>query len=163
MAWSACNDLHKIWVSNLNTKIKINIFKTIIEHKQQNILDGTYIRLLMRVKYLSWKQHPTLKQIYNNHPTILPRVSNVIKHWRVQFAGHSPTLDKTSSHYRPVGPPRPTENKNSVENYFSADIFFRGNYFFRRYFFLLIFFSAQICFSMEIFKTRPWVFEKKIK
>lgn len=101
MAWSACNDLHKIWVSNLNTKIKTNIFKTIIEPillygsetwtlsvKQQKRLDGTYTRLLMRVKNLSWKQHPTLKQIYNNHPTTLPRVSEVIKHRRVQFAGH---------------------------------------------------------------------------
>ena len=97
MAWSACNDLHKIWVSNLNTKIKVNIFKTIIEPillygsetwtlsaKQQKRVDGTYTRLLMRVKNLSWKQHPTKQQIYNN----LPPVSQVIKRRRVQFAGH---------------------------------------------------------------------------
>ena len=97
MAWSACNDLHKIWVSDLNNKIKINIFKTLIEpillygsetwtlsSKQQDRLDGNYTRLLMRVKNLSWKCHPTKEQIYGN----LPPVSQVIKRRRVQFAGH---------------------------------------------------------------------------
>ena len=38
----------------------------------------------MRVENLSWKQHPTKQQIYNN----LPPVSQVIKRRRVQFAGH---------------------------------------------------------------------------
>ena len=31
MAWSACNDLHKIWVSDLHVNMKIDIFKTLIE------------------------------------------------------------------------------------------------------------------------------------
>jgi hypothetical protein len=97
MAWSACNDLHKIWVSNLDTEIKTNIFKTLIEPillygsetwtlsaKLEKRLDGTYTRLLMRVKNLSWKRHPTLKQIYGS----LPRVSQIVKARRVQFTGH---------------------------------------------------------------------------
>ena len=97
MAWTACNKLHHIWTSNLSNKIKINIFKTIIEpillygsetwtlsSKQHKRLDGTYTKLLMRVKNLSWKSHPTLQQIYQH----LPRLSQVIRARRLQFAGH---------------------------------------------------------------------------
>ena len=97
MAWSACNDLHRIWVSDLHVNMKIDIFKTLIEpillygsetwtltSKQQQRVDGTYTRLLMRVKNISWKRHPTKQQIYNN----LTPVSNIIKRRRIQFAGH---------------------------------------------------------------------------
>ena len=97
MAWSACNDLHKIWVSDLNLNMKIDIFKTLIEpillygsetwtisSKLQKRVDGTYTRLLMRIKNISWKRHPTKQQIYND----LPQVSQIIKKRRVQFAGH---------------------------------------------------------------------------
>ena len=97
MAWSACNDLHKIWVSDLHINIKIDIFRTLIlpillygsetwtlSAKQQKQIDGTYTRLLMRVKNLSWKHHPNKKQIYGN----LPPISQLIKKRRVQFAGH---------------------------------------------------------------------------
>ena len=97
MAWSACNDLHKIWVSDLNLNMKIDIFKTLIEpillygsetwtlsSKLQKRVDGTYTRLLMRIKNISWKQHPTKQQIYNN----LPQVSKIIKRRLLQFAGY---------------------------------------------------------------------------
>ena len=95
MAWSACNDLHRIWVSDLHVNMKIYIFKTLIEpillygsetwtltSKQQQRVDGTYTRLLMRVKNISWKRHPTKQQIYND----LGQVSKIIKRRRVQFA-----------------------------------------------------------------------------
>ena len=62
MAWTACNNLHNVWTSSLDDKIKINTFKTMIEPnllygsgtwtlnaRQQQRLDGTYTRLLMRV------------------------------------------------------------------------------------------------------------------
>ena len=42
--------------------------------KQQRV-DGTYTRLLMRVKNISWKRHTPKQQIYNN----LTPVSNIIK------------------------------------------------------------------------------------
>ena len=97
MAWSACNNLHKIWVSDLPTYIKINIFKTLIEpillygcetwtlsSKQHARLDGAYTKLLMRIKCLSWKRHPTIQQIYGD----LPRVSTIVRSRRLQFAGH---------------------------------------------------------------------------
>ena len=97
MAWSACNDLHHIWVSNISTKLKIQIFKAIVEPillygsetwtlsaKLEKRLDGTYTRLLMRVKNLSWKSHPTKKQIYGD----IKPVSSSLKARRTQFAGH---------------------------------------------------------------------------
>ena len=97
MAWTACNDLHNVWNSSLDDNIKINTFKTMIEPillygaetwtlsaRQQKRLDGTYTRLLMRVKNLSWRTHPTLAHIYGS----LPRVSQTVKSRRVQFAGH---------------------------------------------------------------------------
>ena len=97
MAWSACNDLRKIWTSDLDNILKIQIFRATVEpillygsetwtlsSKLEKRLDGTYTRLLMRVKNLSWKQHPTRTQIYED----LPPVSTVVKARRVQFAGH---------------------------------------------------------------------------
>ena len=97
MAWSACNDLHKIWTSKLAPRIKIKIFRATIEPillygsetwtlpvKLEKRLDGCYTRLLMRVKNLSWKKHPTLKQIYGN----LAPASSLVRQRRTQFAGH---------------------------------------------------------------------------
>ena len=96
-AWAACNKLHSIWTSKLSVDIKVKTFKTIIEpillygsetwtlsKQQEKRLDGTYTRLLMRVKNLSWKNHPTLLQIYGN----IPRISQVVRKRRNQFAGH---------------------------------------------------------------------------
>ncbi len=97
MAWSACNDMHKIWSSQLTTRFKIRIFRATIEpillygsetwtlsKQMEKRLDGTYTRLLMRAQNLSWKRHPSISQIYGN----LPRVSTLVKSRRLQFAGH---------------------------------------------------------------------------
>ena len=97
MAWSACNDMHKIWTSMMNNKLKTTIFRTTIEpillygsetwtlsKKLEKRLDGTYTRLVMRVKCLSWKHHPTREQIYDD----LPPVSKLVQSRRGQFAAH---------------------------------------------------------------------------
>ena len=97
MAWSACNDLHKIWVSGLKDDLKVRFFRAFVEPillygsetwtlsaKLQKRLDGTYTRLLMRVKNLSWRQHPNKEQIYGD----LRPVSSLVVVRRVQFAGH---------------------------------------------------------------------------
>ena len=97
MAWTACNNLHNVLTSSFDDKIKINTFKTMIEPillygsetwtlnaRQQQRLDGTYTRLLMLVRNISWRSHPTLQTIYGD----LPRVSQVLWSRRVQFAGH---------------------------------------------------------------------------
>jgi hypothetical protein len=97
MAWSACNDMHKIWKSELNKEIKVKLFRATVEpillygsetwtlsRKLEKRLDGTYTRLLMRAQNISWKLHPSLATIYGN----LPRVSSLVRMRRVQFAGH---------------------------------------------------------------------------
>ena len=97
MAWSACNDMHNIWSSQLTNEFKMKIFRATVEpillygsetwtlsRKLERRLDGTYTRLLMRAQNLSWKRHPSISQIYGK----LPRVSTLVKSRRVQFAGH---------------------------------------------------------------------------
>ena len=97
MAWSACNDMHQIWTSQLPKSIKLEIFRATVEpillygsdtwtlsKKLERRLDGTYTRLLMRAQNLSWKRHPSISDIYGN----LPRVSALVRSRRVQFAGH---------------------------------------------------------------------------
>ena len=53
-------------------------------------LNGTYTRLLMRVKNLFWRNHPTKKKIYGN----LPSISSLLQSRRVQFAGHCLRAEK---------------------------------------------------------------------
>ena len=97
LAWTACNNMEKIWKSNLSRTLKIRIFRVTIEPillygsetwtlkaKQIQRLDGCYTRLLRRVLNLSWRQHPTIATIYGD----LPKISTVLKRRRVQFAGH---------------------------------------------------------------------------
>ena len=97
LAWSACNKMDKIWKSKLDSELKVNIFRVIIEPillygsetwtlsaKQKKRLDGCYTRLLRRVQNISWKIHPPLKDIYGH----LNPVSQTLKQRRVQFAGH---------------------------------------------------------------------------
>ena len=59
----------------------MNHIQSIIKTLRHYIM---YILLLMRVKNLSWRRHPTLQTIYGD----LPRVSQVVRSRRVQFAGH---------------------------------------------------------------------------
>ena len=97
MAWSACNDMYKIWTSQLPRRIKIEIFRATIEpillygsetwtlsRKLEKRLDGTYTRLLMRAQNISWGRHASVSDIYGN----LLRVSALVRSRRVQFAGH---------------------------------------------------------------------------
>ena len=97
MAWSASNDMRKIWESNMSIDLKIQIFRATVESillygsetwtmtaKIRRRLDGTYTRLLMRTQNISWRQHPTRELIYG----ILCPVSSLVIARRVQFAGH---------------------------------------------------------------------------
>ena len=103
MAWSACNDMHRIWSSHLSEDLKIKFFRMTVEkillygsetwtlsRKIEQRLDGTYTCLLMRAKNLSWKAHPTKKQIYGK---LLPP-STLLRARRAQFAGHCLRADK---------------------------------------------------------------------
>eukprot|EP00111_Clytia_hemisphaerica_P001969 TCONS_00005539-protein len=82
-AWSACNRLHNVWQSTISNKTKISFFKACVEsillygsetwtmkNELQDCLDGCYTGLLMRVKNISWRQHKTKAEIYENLPPI---------------------------------------------------------------------------------------------
>ena len=98
LAWTACNRLHKICsCALLDPKIKVKVFKTAIGpillygsetwsmiKQMERQLDGTYTRLLRRVKNLSWRDHTTKRTIYGP----LKPVSVILQARRAQFAGH---------------------------------------------------------------------------
>jgi hypothetical protein len=97
MAWSACIKLQKVWTSGISDQLKVKFFRACIEpvllygsetwtlNKQfEKRLDGCYTRLLMKARNLSWKKHPTLKQIYGD----LPSISTIVAQRRARFAGH---------------------------------------------------------------------------
>ena len=65
--------------SKIPSAAKLKFFKAF-----QKRLDGSYTRLLMRAQNLSWKKHPTKKEIYGN----LPPISTVVAQRRARFAGH---------------------------------------------------------------------------
>ena len=96
-AWSALNKLNTIWKSSLPKKLKINFFRATVESvlvygstswtltkSLEQTLDGAYTRMLRAVLNISWKQHPTKKQLYGN----LPPISVSIREKRLRFAGH---------------------------------------------------------------------------
>ena len=93
----ACNRLHQIWKSDISISTKIDLFKACVESiliygsetwsmrkKLQESLDGTYTRLLMRIKNISWRQHKTKAEIYGE----LPPISTIVAQRRTSFAGH---------------------------------------------------------------------------
>jgi len=96
-AWSALNKLDVIWKSSLPANLKRKYFQATVESvlvygatswtltkSLEKSLDGAYTRMLRAVLDLSWKQHPTLKELYDN----IPPVSSTIRDRRLRFAGH---------------------------------------------------------------------------
>ena len=89
MAWSACNNLHKIWTSKLHVSIKIQLFKTLIVPMLLYGCETWTLSKRMEKRFrwglnLSWKHHPKKQVIYGD----LPPVSSIVRSKRVQFAGH---------------------------------------------------------------------------
>ena len=97
LAWTACIRLQNIWKSGISDELKTKFFRACVEpvllygsetwtmNKEfQKRVDGCYTRLLMKVKNLHWKTHPTLNEIYEN----IPPISSVIAQRRARFAGH---------------------------------------------------------------------------
>ena len=97
LAWKACNKLNKIWKSDISTKTKISFFRACVESillygsetwtmkaELKQRLDGTYTRLLMKVKNLNWRNHPNKALIYGE----LPPISTTLAQRRSMFAGH---------------------------------------------------------------------------
>ena len=97
LAWSAYHKLRKIWSSKLPRKLKVRLFIATVEsvllygaetwtlaQKLQKKLDGCYTRMLRMAMNVTWKQHSTNDQLYQN----LPRVSQKIQQRRMRIAGH---------------------------------------------------------------------------
>ena len=96
-AWNACNKLLTVWQSGISSSIKVSFFRACVESillygaetwtmkkELQDRLYGTYTRLLMCVKNISWKTHPTKEQIYGD----LPPITTTVARRRAIFAGH---------------------------------------------------------------------------
>ena len=84
MAWSACNDMHKIWSSRLTNDFKIKLFMATVEpmllygsetwtlsRKLERRLDGTYTRLLMRAQNLGSAIRKSHKSTENSLVSLL--------------------------------------------------------------------------------------------
>ena len=97
LAWSACNDLRKIWTSNLNRKIKIRLFRSTVEYvllynsetwtiskTLSKKIDGTYTRMLRMALNISWKAKLTNVELYGS----LNKITTVIRERRLRIAGH---------------------------------------------------------------------------
>ena len=97
-SWGALGSLDKIWKSNVPADVKRDFFRATVEsvllygsstwtltNQLQRSLDGAYTRMLRAVLNISWKQHPTKKDLYGN----IPPLSTIIRERRLRFAGHS--------------------------------------------------------------------------
>ena len=97
LAWKASNKMSKLWKSNLSGSLKISFFRAAVEsillygaegwtltEQLEARLDGCYTRLLMRVRNMNWRDHPSKEQIYGD----LPKVSEVVRARRLNFAAH---------------------------------------------------------------------------
>jgi hypothetical protein len=96
-AWAALISLNKIWKSSLPVELKRNFFRAAVEsvlvygaitwtltRSLENSLDGAYTRMLRAALNISWKQHPSKKELYGN----IPPISTTIRERRLRFAGH---------------------------------------------------------------------------
>ena len=97
MAWSACNDMHKIWLSQLPNYLNAKIFRATIEPilgygsetktLSKNTGEETRRELHSpseKSTESTWKRHPSISQIYGE----LPRVSSLVKYRRASFSSH---------------------------------------------------------------------------
>ena len=104
-SWGALNSLEKIWNSRITTETKVRIFKSTVEsillygceswvmiNTAVKKVDGTYIRMLRRVKNISWKDCLSNAQLYGQ----IPKVSIIIKKRRLALAGHVTRHNKSA-------------------------------------------------------------------
>ena len=96
-AWTAIDRLSIIWKSDLTDKMKRSFFKAAVvsillygcttwtlTKRLEKKLDGNYTRMLRAILNKSWRQHPTMHQLYGH----LPPVTKTIQVRRTRHAGH---------------------------------------------------------------------------
>ena len=77
LAWRSLNKLDKIWKSNLDEYLKLMLFRATTEtillygsqtwaltSAEERELNGTYTRMLRKVKNINWQAKLTNKQLY---------------------------------------------------------------------------------------------------
>ena len=103
-AWQALNKLGNIWKSDLDTSLKLQLFRATVEsvllygsstwpltETEERKLDQTYTRMLRKVHNVTWKDKITNKELYGD----MVKISSIIRRRRLQLAGHS-FRDQTS-------------------------------------------------------------------
>ena len=96
-SWGTLNSLEKSWNSGITTETKVRISKSTVEFlllygceswvinsAAVKKVDGTYTRMLRRVKDISWKDRISNAQLYGQ----IPKLSTIIKRRRLALAGH---------------------------------------------------------------------------
>ena len=96
-AWTAIDQLSVIWKPDLIDKMKRSFFQTAVvsillygcttwtlTKRLKKKLDGNYTRMLRAILNKSWRQHPTMHQLYGH----LPPITKTIQVRRTRHAGH---------------------------------------------------------------------------
>ena len=96
-ARTVINGLSIIWKSDLTDKMKRSFFQaavvSILQYgcttwtltkRLEKKLDGNYTRILRAILNKSWRQHPTIHQLYGH----LPPITKTIQVRRTRYAGH---------------------------------------------------------------------------
>ena len=99
LAWRSLNKMDNIWKSQIDEKLKIMLFRatteTILLYGSQTwsltvadgkSLDGTYTRMLRKVKNVSWQEKITNKMLYDK----LKPVTQTIRERRMSLVAHEP-------------------------------------------------------------------------
>ena len=96
-AWSSLNRHEKCWKSNISNRTKLKIFDATtisfllyaceswsLNKSLERKIDGSYTRMLRRVKNINPLSHTTNRALYGKRPPI----SKVIQNRRLRLAGH---------------------------------------------------------------------------
>ena len=102
--------MDKIWKSQMDEKLKLMLFKATTETillygsqtwtltvAEEKSLDGTYTRMLRKVKNVSWQEKMTNKTLYGK----LKPVTQLIRDRRMGLAGHV-YRDRTSPAHKTI-------------------------------------------------------------
>ena len=97
LAWKACNKMSSIWKTTLPRFFKVSLLSATVEsvllygceswtvtEKLEKMLNGYYTQLLRCTLNISWKDHVTNEELYDN----IPKISQKIQKWRLNLVGH---------------------------------------------------------------------------
>ena len=97
LAWKACNKMSSIWKTTLPRTFKVRLLSATVEsvllygceswtltQKLEKMLNRCYTLLLRCALNISWKDHVTNEELYDN----ILRISQKIWKWRLNLVGH---------------------------------------------------------------------------